>query len=133
MTEFGDNTPGRVAVIGFSLRVPGAGHEHQFWRNLSAGTESISLFSDDELDPRQQGLRNNPDYVRRGGVLADIDRFDAEFFACSAREAQLIDPQQRQFLQACWEALDKRWRRNGDIRWIDRNLRRSRDQHVSSP
>ena len=106
MTEFGDNTPGRVAVIGFSLRVPGAGHEHQFWRNLSAGTESISLFSDDELDPRQQGLRNNPDYVRRGGVLADIDRFDAEFFACSAREAQLIDPQQRQFLQACWEALE---------------------------
>src|SRR5580704_9955963 len=102
------NGPLGIAIIGLSLRVPGADNERQFWRNLSSGTESLRPFADDELelDPRQQSLLSNPDFVRSGGALEDIDRFDGEFFGCSAREAQLLDPQQRLFLQASWEALE---------------------------
>jgi len=102
------NGPLGIAIIGLSLRVPGADNERQFWWNLSSGTESLRPFADDELelDPRQQSLLSNPDFVRSGGALEDIDRFDGEFFGCSAREAQLLDPQQRLFLQASWEALE---------------------------
>ena len=102
------NRSSEIAIIGLSLRVPGADNERQFWHNLSTGTESLTVFTDDELDLglRHRVLLNHPNFVRSGGVLEDIDRFDAEFFACSAREAQLLDPQQRLFLQACWEALE---------------------------
>jgi acyl transferase domain-containing protein/thioesterase domain-containing protein len=108
MGGFRGNRSSEIAIIGLSLRVPGADNERQFWHNLSTGTESLSVFADDELDLglRQRVLVNRPDFVKSGGILEDIDRFDAEFFGCSAREAQLLDPQQRLFLQACWEALE---------------------------
>ncbi len=69
--------------------------------------ESISFFGDDELDPRlDPALTADPDYVRARGVLADVEAFDAAFFGITPKEAQLMDPQHRLFLEVAWETLE---------------------------
>jgi phthiocerol/phenolphthiocerol synthesis type-I polyketide synthase E len=97
-----------IAIVGLSGRFPGADNLDAFWRNLRDGVESISTLSDAELaaagvDPV---LAARPDYVRRAGVLDGIERFDARFFGFSPREAELLDPQQRLFLEEAWRALE---------------------------
>ncbi len=99
----------RIAVIGMSGRFPGAGDVAEFWRNLRGGVESISFFSEEELlaagvDPAQI---HDPDYVPARPVLDDVAGFDAAFFGISPRMAALTDPQQRLFLEVCWEALEQ--------------------------
>ncbi|MCP4661294.1 MAG: amino acid adenylation domain-containing protein, partial [bacterium] len=97
-----------VAITGMAGRFPGARNLDELWRNLAAGTESISFFTPEELaaagvDPDTAG---RSDYVPARGVLADVELFDAEFFGFNPREAQLMDPQQRVFLEVAWEALE---------------------------
>jgi len=101
-------SPEAIAVVGMSGRFPGADSVDAFWRNLREGVESISTFSDAELaeggvDP---ALSSRPEYVRRAGAIEGIERFDARFFGFSPREAELMDPQQRLFLEESWKALE---------------------------
>ncbi len=100
--------PEAIALVGLSGRFPGAPDAESFWRNLRDGVESIATLSDAELaeagvDP---DLAARPGYVRRAGVVEGIDRFDARFFGFSPREAELLDPQQRLFLEESWRALE---------------------------
>jgi phthiocerol/phenolphthiocerol synthesis type-I polyketide synthase E len=99
---------GAIAVIGLACRFPGANSPDQFWRNLRAGTESITFFTADELAAAgiDRALIDDPAYVPAKGVLAGADCFDAGFFGYSPREAALIDPQQRVFLECAWSALE---------------------------
>ncbi|OXM61126.1 type I polyketide synthase [Amycolatopsis vastitatis] len=92
--EYRPGEPHGVAVIGMACRFPGAETPAQFWSNLVDGRESIS---------REDGADG---WIRASSTLADIDRFDAEFFGFSPREAALLDPQHRLFLEVCWEALE---------------------------
>lgn len=94
-----------IAIIGMSGRFPGARNIGKFWQNLRDGVESISFFSDQELgiDPAVLG---DPNYVKARGVLDDIESFDASFFGFNPREADIMDPQQRLFLECAWEALE---------------------------
>ncbi|MCP4990324.1 MAG: SDR family NAD(P)-dependent oxidoreductase [Colwellia sp.] len=97
-----------IAIIGMAGRFPGAGNIHEYWKNLCNGEESIKFFSDHELldagvDPE---LINNPDYVKAMPVLDDIELFDARLFGFSPKEAEIIDPQHRLFLETSWEALE---------------------------
>ena len=85
-----------IAIVGLSGRFPGAENAGAFWRSLRDGVESISTFPD---EPR-------PGYVPRAGVLDGIELFDARFFGYSPREAELMDPQQRLFLEESWKALE---------------------------
>jgi acyl transferase domain-containing protein/acyl-CoA synthetase (AMP-forming)/AMP-acid ligase II/acyl carrier protein len=99
---------GPIAVIGIACRFPGAHGPAAFWANLAGGVESIAALSDAEViaagvDP---ALVRDPLYVKAAPVLADVEGFDAGFFHYPAREARLIDPQQRVFLETCWEALE---------------------------
>jgi acyl transferase domain-containing protein/glutamate-1-semialdehyde aminotransferase len=99
-----------VAIIGMAGRFPGARNIGEFWRNLLAGVESISRFDKDELEPsmlEDPGARDRAGYVPVRGVLDDIEMFDAEFFGINPKEAQILDPQQRLFLEAAWEALER--------------------------
>jgi acyl transferase domain-containing protein len=97
-----------IAIIGMACRLPGAKNVDKFWKNLCAGIEAISFFSDEEL--LSSGI--NPDmiaasnYVKAGAVLEDIELFDAAFFGLTPREAELMDPQHRVFLECTWEALE---------------------------
>jgi polyketide synthase PksJ len=97
-----------IAVIGLSGRFPGAKNIDEFWENLCAGTESVSRFTDEQVldegvDP---AILKKPGYVKAGGSLDEIDRFDALFFGYNPREAELLDPQQRIFLEEAWKALE---------------------------
>jgi len=97
-----------VAVIGMSCRFPGAPSVEAFWENLRQGVESISFFTEEDL--RMSGVSpemlRQPGYVRAAGVLDDVERFDARFFGLTAREAQILDPQHRLFLELAWIALE---------------------------
>ena len=97
-----------IAVIGMDCRFPGANDTRQFWKNLVSGTESITFFTDDEL--RGAGIHPetiaDPTYVRAAGIMEDAELFDAAFFGYTPTEAICIDPQQCQFLQTCWHALE---------------------------
>src|SRR5579871_6825462 len=98
-----------IAIIGMAGRFPGAEDLEQFWRNLQGGVESISFFTPEELlacgvTPL---LLENPNYVKASGRLEGIELFDASFFGYSPREAVMIDPQQRIFLECAWTALEQ--------------------------
>ncbi|HEX5602710.1 MAG TPA: SDR family NAD(P)-dependent oxidoreductase [Pyrinomonadaceae bacterium] len=97
-----------IAVIGMAGRFPCAKNLDQFWQNLRDGVESIKFFTDEELLAKgvDEGLLNDPNYVKAEGVLDDIEMFDASFFDFTPREASLIDPQHRLFLEHAWEALE---------------------------
>jgi acyl transferase domain-containing protein len=91
-----------VAIIGLAGRFPGARNVEEFWNNLKDGVEGISFFSDDEI----VGPQDIPNLVKAKGTLSDVELFDAPFFDIPTREAQLMDPQQRLFLEAAWTALE---------------------------
>jgi acyl transferase domain-containing protein/acyl carrier protein len=97
-----------VAIIGMAGRFPGASDVSLFWQNLRDGVESIRLFSDEEmkkLGVPPSSLRD-PNFIKAGAMLEDADLFDAEFFGYSPREAEMLDPQQRVFLECAWTALE---------------------------
>jgi acyl transferase domain-containing protein len=98
-----------IAVIGMSGRFPGAGNIDEFWLNLIDGVESVSFYTDEELEKAgvDTGILNNPDYVNTyGGVLEGREYFDAFFFDYIPDEAEVMDPQLRLFHQGAWEALE---------------------------
>ena len=94
-----DSTPEGIAIIGMSGRFPGAPNIDAFWRNLLNGEETISTISG--TGPTGDGA-----YVPRRGLLEKPEWFDAAFFGISPREAEVMDPQQRVFLEECWNALE---------------------------
>ncbi len=107
-TSYEDGEGLEIAIIGMAGRFPGARNIQIFWQNLCDGKETVTFFSDEELvqagvDPT---LLKDPNYVKAGYVLEDRDLFDASFFGYSTREAEIIDPQQRLFLECAWEALE---------------------------
>ena len=99
---------GEIAIIGMAGRFPGAQNVEEFWRNLRNGVESIARLSREEL--RASGISpevyEDPSYVAAKGLLDGIEFFDAAFFGFSPREAEIMDPQHRVFLECAWEALE---------------------------
>ncbi|MBV9791549.1 MAG: polyketide synthase, partial [Chloroflexi bacterium] len=97
-----------IAIIGMNARFPGAPDVETFWRNLHDGVESITSHADDEL--RAAGIDEttlrDPAYVKASGSLDGIELFDAGFFEYTPREAEMLDPQQRVFLECAWHALE---------------------------
>nr|WP_294549481.1 SDR family NAD(P)-dependent oxidoreductase [uncultured Rhodopila sp.] len=93
--------PDRIAIIGLSGRYPMAEDLRAFWRNLAEGRDCIT-----EVPPGRWDHRAHPGVGRWGGFLDGIDRFDPLFFHISPREAKLIDPQERLFLETAWHTLE---------------------------
>lgn len=97
-----------IAVVGMAGRFPGAKNLEAFWKNLRNGVESIKFFTDDEL--KQAGVPpvrlEDPNFVKAYPALDEMESFDAGFFGMSPRDASIMDPQHRQFLECAWEALE---------------------------
>jgi acyl transferase domain-containing protein len=97
-----------IAIIGMACRFPGAANVREFWQNLRNGVDSIAHFTEEEMD--SFGVRPDryrlPEFVRAAPIVADADCFDASFFGFAPKEAALMDPQHRVFLECAWEALE---------------------------
>jgi acyl transferase domain-containing protein/thioesterase domain-containing protein/acyl carrier protein len=103
-----DNVNNDVAIVGMAAHLPGAADPHAYWANLRQGIESIRRLGEAELlaageSPERMRHRN---YVRAAAVLDGFEHFDADFFGFSPKEAAIMDPQHRQFLEVAWEALE---------------------------
>ncbi|HVR99816.1 MAG TPA: condensation domain-containing protein [Thermoanaerobaculia bacterium] len=96
-----------IAIVGMAGRFPRAADLEQFWRNLATGLDCVSYFQDDELEPPAppEALRD-PNFVKARGVLDEPELFDARFFDISPRQAELMDPQNRLFLECSHQALE---------------------------
>ena len=108
MLESQDISANDIAIVGMALRVPGAATVGAFWDNLRAGREAIRTLSEEELLAAGESPERiaHPNYVRRAADLADMEMFDADFFGLSPKEAAIMDPQHRQFLECAWEAME---------------------------
>jgi phthiocerol/phenolphthiocerol synthesis type-I polyketide synthase E len=97
-----------VAIIGLAGRFPGAADLDGFWRNIADGVECLDVPTDADLDSAgvTPDVRSKPNYVRRSTALDGAAYFDANFFGISPRDAQILDPQHRIFLECAWEALE---------------------------
>jgi acyl transferase domain-containing protein len=88
-----------IAVIGMAGSFPGASDLDRFWEIVRAGRRTVETVPDP--------VPGAPTAVRAGGVLDGAELFDAAFFGYSPREAELLDPQQRVFLECAWTALER--------------------------
>ncbi len=98
-----------IAVTGLAGRWPGAPSPAALWEVLVSGRETVSHFSEEELEwssASEEARRKGLATVRARGILEDADKFDAEFFGIYPREAELMDPQHRLFLECAWEAME---------------------------
>lgn len=99
--------PVPIAIVGLAGSFPGARSVEELWRALAGSDDLISRFGPDELDAEvDREIASRPNYVAARGLMPDVDAFDARFFGITPREAELMDPQQRVFLQTCWHALE---------------------------
>lgn len=99
---------GDIAVIGIACRFPGAHGPEAFWRVLEEGVETLTFFT--PADAIAAGVpferAHDPAQVNVAPVLDDVEGCDLDFWKYAKREAELLDPQQRVFLETAWEAFE---------------------------
>ena len=108
-----------VAVIGISGVMPQSEDLETFWSNLTAGSDLITEVPKDRWDGgafsdvfTHADIQDKDVY---GGFIKDVDKFDALFFGISPHEAELMDPQQRIFLETVWQAMEDAGYRMSDM------------------
>ena len=97
-----------IAIVGMSCRLPGAKNIKEFWENLINGTDvskkiSLEDFKNAGLHPEEL---NQPNRVKRSLSLDNAEYFDAAFFGYHPKEASMMDPQHRIFLEEAYTALE---------------------------
>ncbi|BBB93455.1 MAG TPA: beta-ketoacyl synthase N-terminal-like domain-containing protein [Methylomusa anaerophila] len=99
-----------IAVIGLAGRYPGARNIQEFWQNLKAGRDCITEIPKDRWDYNlyfdEDKDKAGKTYCKWGGFLEDVDQFDPLFFNISPREAEIMDPMDRLFLETVWNLLE---------------------------
>ncbi|MFQ6329963.1 SDR family NAD(P)-dependent oxidoreductase [Nocardia sp. CWNU-33] len=117
--ERSDEGVGDIAIVGVSGRYPGADGLEEYWRVLLEGRDCITEIPRERWDHSRYFVpdRHNPytSYTKWGGFLDDVDCFDPLFFAISPREAEVMDPQERLFLQTAWSALEDAGHTRADL------------------
>ncbi|WP_327320411.1 SDR family NAD(P)-dependent oxidoreductase [Streptomyces sp. NBC_01235] len=91
--------PDDIAIVGVAGRYPGAASLEEFWANLRSGVDSVTEVPAERWDPQVTGGG------RWGGFLDGVDTFDSRFFGITPREAELLDPQERLFLECAYATL----------------------------
>ncbi len=106
--EESSNSDSDIAVIAMSVRFPGANTLEEYWQLLKEGRESIHFFEKEEIDETVSfKTKNAPNYVAARGIINSATEFDPMFFGISPRISEVMDPQQRIFLEIAWETLEK--------------------------
>jgi polyketide synthase PksN len=95
--------PQDIAIIGMAGRYPKAKNLSEMWDNLLQSKNCIDDIPEDRFHRRRQ---HETAKKYRGGFMADLDKFDSLFFNIAPREAEMMDPQERLFLEVAWEALE---------------------------
>jgi len=97
-----------IAIIGMAAHLPGAASVAEFWDNLRAGRSSIRKMSEQELldAGESAAMLRKPNYVPFAAPLEGFADFDPDLFGFSPKEAAILDPQHRQFLEVAWEAFE---------------------------
>ena len=97
-----------IAIVGMAGRFPMSPTLEEFWEKLRDGRELITFFTDEELlaSSVPPALLKRPDYVKAASVLEDVELLDGPFFGINPKEAMLMDPQHRIFLECAWQALE---------------------------
>lgn len=116
LSEFHEEVPGKnnindIAIIGMAIRCPGANNKEEFWNNLKYGVESVGeipkarkIFNEEYL--RYLGKKESEIKFPISGYIDEIDKFDYKFFNITPKDAELMDPNQRLFLETAWEAIE---------------------------
>src|SRR4029453_5430104 len=122
MPPVGEKDGSEIAVVGMAGRFPGANSVDELWENLRNGVESVSPISREgwaaEINVHPSFL-DRPDLVPWRPRVEGVELFDAAFFGYTPREAQVLDPQQRLFLECAWEALENAgYHREGFPGWL---------------
>ncbi len=114
MTSNSSATPkalqnGDIAIVGMSVNLPGAQSCAQYWHNLKSGICSIETLDEEALlaAGERPSMLADPNYVPAAAPLNGFDEFDADFFGFSPKEAAIMDPQHRKFLEVAWEAMEQ--------------------------
>ncbi|HML90062.1 MAG TPA: SDR family NAD(P)-dependent oxidoreductase [Methylomusa anaerophila] len=98
-----------IAIVGIAGRYPQAINLQEFWANLKTGKDCISEIPPSRWDWKLYAGLKSPsgkNISQWGGFIDNPDYFDPQFFRVSPREAELMDPQERLFLETCWEAIE---------------------------
>lgn len=99
-----------IAIIGLAGRYPMADSLDEFWDNLKAGKDCITEIPKERWDYQKyfggDGNKTSKMYNKWGGFINDIDKFDPLFFNISPREAEMMDPQERLFLETAWNTFE---------------------------
>ena len=111
MTQDFDNSDineNDIAIVGMAAHLPGAGSISEYWTNLHDGVESIRRLDEEALLEAGEtpDRLHHKNYVPAAAVLDGFEMFDADFFGFSPKEAAIMDPQHRQFLEVVWEAFE---------------------------
>jgi amino acid adenylation domain-containing protein/thioester reductase-like protein len=101
--EFAKPVSHDIAIIGMQGRLPGSNSLDEFWQHLVEGADLIREVPAQRWDYQAY---EKAGVSKWGGFIEDIDKFDASFFNISPKEAELMDPQQRLFLQVVWQAIE---------------------------
>ncbi|MBM7584502.1 thioester reductase-like protein [Bacillus pakistanensis] len=110
-TIINEESTKEIAIIGMAMHYPKATNRNEFWSNLihemdCSGDFPVERRGDMESYLRFKNSLNDTLKYFRGSYLEKIDEFDYSFFGITPKEAVLMDPNQRLFLQTAWKAIE---------------------------
>jgi 3-oxoacyl-(acyl-carrier-protein) synthase/NAD(P)-dependent dehydrogenase (short-subunit alcohol dehydrogenase family) len=99
-----------IAIIGFASRLEDEQTSEGFWKTLVNGKNTCGQVSDERKKDVEQYLNNRQQFYKgnfvKGSFFKSISNFDYNFFGFSPKEASLLDPNQRFFLETVWTAIE---------------------------
>lgn len=109
MRDMRFNVPSPIAVVGVGCRFPGARSTAEFWENLVQARETVETLDEQTLRANEldyETIKDDADFVARAGVLEAVEDWDPAFFGVTPRQAALMDPQHRLWLECAWDAME---------------------------
>lgn len=95
-----------IAIVAMNGRFPSAKNINEFWHKILEAKNCINLFKEEETNPFSEKMLGNENFIKASGHFNGMKSFDYKLFNMTPRESELMDPQQRKYLELCFEALE---------------------------